>query len=201
MIKRLFDIFFAALGLLLLTPLILIISILVKTGSPGPVFYLQQRVGQYNRLFFIFKFRTMNLNSDAKGMLTIGDRDPRITTIGYFIRKYKIDELPQLLNVLKGDMSLVGPRPEVQKYVDLYTSEQRKVLDIRPGITDMASIIYRNESEYLEQSNDPEKFYIMKIMPEKIKINLQYLDSNNSVFGSIRIIILTINAIIFKRNV
>lgn len=176
MLKRLFDIFVSFTGLLLLLPLFLIIGLLVRLGSPGSVFYRQQRVGKKGQLFRIFKFRTMQPNSDSKGLLTVGGRDPRITRIGYFLRKYKLDELPQLVNVLIGDMSFVGPRPEVKKYVDLYTPQELQVLNVRPGITDYASLEYFSENELLATSDDPETTYIQEIMPAKLKLNARYIE-------------------------
>lgn len=173
---RLFDIFFSALGLILLAPLFLILCLLIKAESKGRSFYVQERMGKNGKPFGLYKFRTMRTGSDAEGLLTVGEHDTRITRIGYFLRKTKIDELPQLLNVLKGDMSLVGPRPEVRKYVDLYTEEQRKVLSVRPGITDYASIEYVNESELLSKADDPDRVYIEEVMPNKIKLNMRYLD-------------------------
>lgn len=173
--KRLFDIFFSLMGLLLLSPLFLIISLLIVLDSRGGVFYRQIRVGKNEKDFKLFKFRSMRTDSDKQGLLTVGGKDSRITKIGYYIRKYKIDELPQLLNVLLGDMSLVGPRPEVRKYTDLYTPDQKKVLSVRPGITDYASIEYSNENEILGKAVDPEKVYIEEIMPAKLKLNLKYI--------------------------
>lgn len=172
---RFLDILFSLLGLIILLPLFLIVAVLIKCSSKGPVFFLQKRVGKGNRDFSLIKFRTMYQDADRKGLLTVGQRDPRITPLGYFLRKYKIDELPQLINVLKGDMSLVGPRPEVRKYVDLYNDEQRQILNFRPGITDLASIKYVNENEILSQAEDPEAYYIQHIMPDKIRLNLEYL--------------------------
>ena len=172
MTKRLFDISASFFGLLLLSPLFLVVALCVGLTGRGGVFYVQTRVGRYGRDFKLYKFRSMRTGSDAKGLLTVGGKDGRITPVGYFIRKYKIDELPQLFNVLKGDMSLVGPRPEVRKYVALYNSEQMRVLSARPGITDPASIKYRNENDLLAQADDPERFYVEKIMPDKLKINL-----------------------------
>ena len=169
--KRLFDILVSAVGLICLSPLLLLVAIWIKLDSPGPIFYRQVRVGRYNKDFRIFKFRSMRIGSD-KG---IGGRDPRITRSGYFIRKFKIDELPQLINVLIGDMSLVGPRPEVRHYVNYWTAEQMHVLDVRPGITDPASIKFRNENELLAQASDPEKYYIDVIMQEKIRLYLDYV--------------------------
>ncbi len=191
MTKRLFDISASFFGLLLLSPLFLIVALCVGLTSRGGVFYVQTRVGRYGRDFRLYKFRSMRTGSDAKGLLTVGGKDGRITPVGYFIRKYKIDELPQLFNVLKGDMSLVGPRPEVRKYVALYNSEQMRVLSARPGITDPASIKYRNENDLLAQAGDPERFYVEKIMPDKLKINLEYMD-NRSFFKDLSVIFRTV---------
>lgn len=191
MTKRLFDISASFFGLLLLSPLFLVVALCVGLTSRGGVFYVQTRVGRYGRDFKLYKFRSMRTGSDAKGLLTVGGKDGRITPVGYFIRKYKIDELPQLFNVLKGDMSLVGPRPEVRKYVALYNSEQMRVLSARPGITDPASIKYRNENDLLAQADDPERFYVEKIMPDKLKINLEYMD-NRSFFKDLSVIFRTV---------
>ncbi len=191
MTKRLFDISASFFGLLLLSPLFLVVALCVGLTSRGGVFYVQTRVGRYGRDFRLYKFRSMRTGSDAKGLLTVGGKDGRITPVGYFIRKYKIDELPQLFNVLKGDMSLVGPRPEVRKYVALYNSEQMRVLSARPGITDPASIKYRNENDLLAQADDPERFYVEKIMPDKLKINLEYMD-NRSFFKDLSVIFRTV---------
>ena len=193
--KRIFDVTASGLGLLLLSPLFLIVAIWIRLDSPGPVFYRQTRVGRYNKDFRLLKFRSMRIGSDKKGLITVGGRDPRVTRSGYWIRKYKLDELPQLINVFKGDMSLVGPRPEVRKYVDLYTPEQLHVLDVRPGITDMASIRYRNENELLEQAADPEQFYRDTVMQDKLRINLEYV-SDHSFFKDIKIILLTFKAVV-----
>ena len=149
------------------------LAIWIKIDSEGPVFYRQVRVGKGNRDFRLFKFRSMRVGSDRKGLITVGGRDPRVTRSGYYIRKYKLDELPQLINVFTGDMSLVGPRPEVRKYVDLYTPEQMHVLDVRPGITDPASIRYRNENELLAQVEDPDRYYVEVIMQDKLQLNLE----------------------------
>ena len=176
MLKRLFDLMITIPMLLLVSPFLLIIALLIKLGSNGPVFYMQTRVGLNSRDFKIFKFRTMRVNADKAGLLTVGGRDPRVTPIGYFLRKYKLDELPQLLNVLNGSMSLVGPRPEVRKYVDLYSIEQLKVLIVKPGITDYASIEYSEENDLLALSSDPEKTYIDDIMPAKLLLNHKYID-------------------------
>lgn len=193
--KRVFDVMASGLGLLLLSPLFLIIAIWVKADSPGPVFYRQTRVGRGNRDFRLFKFRSMRVGSDKKGLITVGGHDPRVTRSGYYIRKYKLDELPQLINVFTGDMSLVGPRPEVRKYVDLYTPQQLHVLDVRPGITDLASIRYRNENELLEQAADPERYYREVVMQDKLRINSEYI-ADRSFFKDIKIIFLTFWAIV-----
>ncbi|HAY33075.1 MAG TPA: sugar transferase [Ignavibacteria bacterium] len=195
MLKRTFDIIFSFLGLLLLTPFIIIISIIIKAGSTGPAFYIQSRVGRNNKDFGLYKFRSMKKESDRSGLLTVGDRDPRITGAGYYLRKYKLDEIPQLLNVFKGDMSFVGPRPEVRKYVVLYSEEQMKVLNVRPGITDPASIKYRNENELLAGAENPEKYYVNEIMPDKIRINLEYLN-DRSFFSDVKIILKTLKALV-----
>ena len=173
--KRFFDLVASGLGLLVLSPLFLILAVWIKCDSKGPVFYRQVRVGRNNRDFRLYKFRSMRVGSDKRGLITIGGHDPRVTRSGYYIRRYKLDELPQLINVFVGDMSLVGPRPEVRKYVDLYTPEQIHVLDVRPGITDLASIRYRNENELLEQVDDPERYYVEEIMQDKLRINLEYV--------------------------
>lgn len=193
--KRLFDIFFSLLGIAVLSPLYIIISILIVIDSKGGILYKQERIGQGGKIFKVFKFRTMRPDSFSKGALTVGSRDPRITNVGYYLRKYKLDELPQLFNVLFGDMSFVGPRPEVKKYTDLYTEEQRTVLSVRPGITDYASIKFRNENDLLSVSDNPEQLYIDEIMPEKLALNMKYVNDNN-VFKDIRIIFDTFYAII-----
>ena len=191
MMKRFFDIVASGCGLLVLLPLFLVIAIWIKLDSKGPVFYRQVRVGRHNKDFRIIKFRSMRVGADKGSLVTIGGRDPRITRSGYFIRKYKLDELPQLFNVLKGDMSLVGPRPEVRKYVDLYTDEQRKVLSVRPGITDYASIEYVDENTILGQAEDADKVYVEQIMPDKIHYNMKYIE-HRSVMEYFKIIFLTI---------
>ena len=192
---RLFDILFSTIGLLVLSPLFLIIYIIIIIESKGGGFYSQTRVGKNGIPFAIYKFRSMRTDADKHGLITVGGRDPRITRIGYYIRKYKIDELPQLWNVLMGDMSLVGPRPEVQKYVDLYTEEQRKVLSVRPGITDYASIEYVDENILLAKSDDPDKTYIEVVMPAKIKLNMKYIN-NKSLKEYFKIIFLTLAKIV-----
>ncbi len=175
MLKRLFDIFFSSIGIIILSPILLFIGLWVLLDSPGGVFFRQVRVGKNGTNFRLFKFRSMRVGSEAKGQLTVGAADSRITPSGLFIRKYKVDELPQLLNVLIGDMSLVGPRPEVPRYVAMYNAEQRRVLEVRPGITDFASIEYVNENELLAKAAEPEKMYIEEIMPAKLKLNMKYI--------------------------
>ena len=190
-IKRIFDIVCSGLGLMILSPFLLFIAIRIKMDSDGPVFFKQIRVGEKGREFKILKFRTMVVDAEKLGrQITVGN-DSRITKIGAFLRKYKIDELPQLINVFKGDMSLVGPRPEVPRYVNMYTEEQRKVLDVKPGITDLASIRYRDENELLGQAENPDEFYINTIMPDKLALNMEYIKKSN-VFYDIYIIIETI---------
>lgn len=192
--KRLFDIVSSGIGLLLLSPIFLCLAIWIKIDSKGPVFYKQTRVGKDNKDFKIFKFRSMRVGADKFGLITVGGRDPRVTKSGYYIRKYKLDELPQLINVLIGEMSLVGPRPEVRKYVNLYTTEQLNVLSVKPGITDIASIKYRNENELLKDASDPERLYIEMIMPDKLKYNLEYVHRHSLMFD-IKLIFLTIRKI------
>lgn len=194
--KRLFDFLSSLFGLLILSPLFLTLIVIIKVSSKGGAFYKQRRVGQFNQDFSLFKFRSMYIDSDKQGLLTVGNQDKRITPIGTFIRRYKLDELPQLINVLRGEMSLVGPRPEVRKYVDFYTADELKVLDLRPGITDLASIKYRDENGILEKHGDPEKYYLEVIMPDKIRLNLSSYHMSNSLTGSIKIIFLTFKAII-----
>ncbi|MBQ3186862.1 MAG: sugar transferase [Alistipes sp.] len=195
--KRLFDIFASGIGLLVLSPLFLVVAIWIKCDSKGPVFYKQQRVGRGNKDFWLYKFRSMRPGSDKQGLITVGGRDPRVTRSGYFIRKYKLDELPQLINVFLGDMSLVGPRPEVRKYVEMYTPAQMHVLDVRPGITDLASIRYRNENELLEQADDPDRYYVEVIMQDKLKINLEYV-AKHSFWYDIKLIFMTFWEIVAK---
>jgi lipopolysaccharide/colanic/teichoic acid biosynthesis glycosyltransferase len=192
---RLFDFLFSILGLAILSPLFAIVAIWIKFDSSGPVFYKQIRVGKDNKDFRLFKFRSMVTDAENKGLITVGGRDPRVTRSGYFIRKYKLDELPQLINVLIGEMSLVGPRPEVRKYVDLYDEEQRKVLSVKPGITDYASIEYIDENELLAKSDDPERTYIDIIIPEKIRYNIKYIE-HQSVKEYFKIIFMTFGKIV-----
>lgn len=194
--KRFFDLLVSLFGLLLLTPVFLILAILIKLDSPGPVFYIQERVGQGFKLFNLFKFRTMRVDADKLTAITVGARDPRITSVGYYLRKYKLDEFPQLINVLLGTMSLVGPRPELKKFVDLYTPEQQQVLTIKPGITDYASIQFRNENELLAGKPNPIDFYIREIMPVKLALNIKYLQSQS--FWSDLVIIFRTLVSIFK---
>ena len=192
---RFCDIVFSLFGLLILSPLFLIVALWIIIDDPGPVFYRQQRVGKDGHDFGLLKFRSMRIGADKQSLITIGDRDPRVTRAGYYIRKYKIDELPQLWNVLIGDMSLVGPRPEVRKYVDLYTEEQRRVLSVRPGITDYASIEYIDENTLLAQSKDPDKTYIEQIMPAKIALNMRFI-AHPTIGEYLKILFLTITKII-----
>ena len=198
MLKRLFDIVASGLGLIVLSPLFLILAIWIKLDSKGPVFYRQVRAGYKNKDFRIYKFRSMRVGADKGSLVTIGGHDPRVTRSGYFIRKFKFDELPQLINVFLGDMSLVGPRPEVRHYVDYWTPEQMHVLDVRPGITDPASIKFRNENELMEKSEDPEKYYIEVIMQEKIKLYLEYVEKH-SFFYDLGLIFKTFFVIVHER--
>lgn len=191
MMKRIIDITASGCGLLVLSPVFLILAIWIKIDSKGPVFYRQVRVGKDGKDFRIFKFRSMVVNADKGSLITVGGSDPRVTRSGYYIRKYKLDELAQLINVFIGDMSLVGPRPEVRKYVDLYTEEQKKVLTIRPGITDYASIAYMDENVLLEKSSNPDNTYIEEIMPAKIELNMKYIN-NPTLFEYFKLIFLTI---------
>lgn len=195
--KRLFDILASGLGLVCLSPLFTAVAVWIKLDSRGPVFYRQVRVGRGNKDFRIFKFRSMRPDSDKLGLITVGGRDPRVTRSGYYIRKYKLDELPQLINVFIGDMSLVGPRPEVRKYVDMYSPDQLHVLDVRPGITSLASLRYRNENEVLAKAEDPDKCYIEKVMPDKLAIDLEYVKKAN-LWNDIKLIFYTFREIITK---
>lgn len=200
MIKRLFDIIVAGVGLLMLSPLMLLTALIVKLTSPGPVIFQQSRVGKDLRLFSIYKFRTMIVHAEKSGRLITPAVDPRVTKCGRILRKFKFDELPQLLNVLNGDMSIVGPRPEVPKYVLENQNDFEQILKVRPGITDLASIRFRNESEILGISDDPEKIYRTKILPEKIKLAKRYQEENN-IFLDIRIIWTTLKVIIFPDSI
>ncbi len=195
--KRLFDIVASGCGLLVLSPIFIILAVWIKLDSEGPVFYRQVRVGRNNKDFKLYKFRSMRVGSDKKGLITVGGHDPRVTKSGYFIRKYKLDEFPQLINVFIGDMSLVGPRPEVRKYVEMYTPEQMHVLDVRPGITSLASIRYRNENDILAAADDPDRCYIEKVMPDKLSIDLEYV-RNASFWYDIKLIFMTFWEIVAK---
>ena len=193
--KRIFDLIASAVGLILLLPLGVLLAVAVKVGSRGPVFYSQKRVGKNGKDFKLYKFRTMRSGSDKKGLITVGERDSRITKTGVFLRKYKLDELPQLLNVLLGSMSLVGPRPEVRKYVDLYQGDQRKVLNVKPGITDYASIQFIDENKILGAAENPDQTYINEILPAKLKLNLKYVE-HQSFITDLKIIFQTLLKII-----
>jgi len=193
--KRLFDIVFSLVLIVVLLPIGFVVSIWIVLDDFGSPFFVQQRVGLGGRNFGLLKFRSMRKNAESKGQLTVGMKDNRITRSGYFIRKYKIDELPQLVNVFLGEMSVVGPRPEVPKYVLLYNEEQQNVLSIKPGITDFASIEYVRENELLSASSEPEKTYIEEIMPAKLELNLKYL-REQSFLTDMKIILQTIKAIL-----
>jgi len=191
MVKRVFDIVVSTVALLVLSPLLVLLGLAVAMSSPGGAFFRQVRVGRAGKEFYLLKFRSMRPGSEAHGQITVGGRDPRITSIGFFLRKSKLDELPQLINVLLGDMSLVGPRPEVPKYVALYTPEQRKVLSVRPGITSAASIAYMDENELLGNSADPERTYVNVVMPAKLALDLDYV-MNQSLTSDLMIICRTV---------
>ena len=197
MLKRLFDVVFSVIGMILLFPILLLISILIKLDSKGPILFIQGRVGKNNKDFNIFKFRTMRVLSDKKGLLTLGNNDSRITKMGYVLRRYKIDEFPQLINILKGDMSFVGPRPELRYYVNFYTDDDMKIFKVRPGITGLASLKYRNEVELLKAAKDPEAFFIKTIIPDKLKYNKAYISKQNFFFD-LKLIGLTIIKVITK---
>ncbi len=192
--KRIFDIVSSLIVILLGLPFFILVAIVILLTSKGGVFFVQERVGKNNVDFNLIKFRTMRPDSEKSGQITVGGRDPRITSIGYFLRKFKLDEFPQLINVLKGDMSIIGPRPEVRKYVDLYNEEQLKVLSAKPGLSDYASIEYINENELLGQSEDPEKTYIEEVMPAKLKLNLKYIE-DQSMATDIKLIFSTFGKI------
>lgn len=197
MSKRLFDVILAVIGLILLFPILLLIAILIKLDSKGPVFFIQGRVGKNNIDFNIYKFRTMRIQSAKKGLLTLGNNDSRITKMGYFLRRYKIDEFPQLINIIKGDMSFVGPRPELRYYVNYYNEDDMKIFQVRPGITGLASLKYRNEVELLKRAKNPEKFFIKTIIPDKLKFNKAYIKKRNFFFD-LKLIGLTIIKVITK---
>lgn len=177
-------------------PFGIIIAVLILFSGRGGIFYRQERIGRYGTPFFLLKFRTMRPDSDKLGQLTVGMRDPRVTRVGFFLRKYKLDEFPQFINVLKGDMSIVGPRPEVKEYVDLYTAEQRKVLQVKPGITDYASLEYFDENRLLGESSDPKQTYITEIMPHKLRLNQKYLE-NPTLANDLKIMFRTAKKMIF----
>ena len=192
---RFCDIVLSCLGLLLLSPLFVVVAVWIVIDNPGPIFYRQMRVGKDGKDFGLLKFRSMRVGADKSSLITIGEHDSRITRAGYYIRKYKLDELPQLWNVLIGDMSLVGPRPEVRRYVDMYTDEQRQVLTVRPGITDYASIEYIDENRILAQAEDPDRTYIEEILPAKIALNMRYI-KHQTLGEYMKIIFLTLAKII-----
>jgi lipopolysaccharide/colanic/teichoic acid biosynthesis glycosyltransferase len=195
--KRLFDIVSSFIALVFLIPFIIIIAIFIKLSDGDSVFFVQKRIGQHGKPFSLIKFRTMRVHSEKSGQLTVGNHDSRITPIGGFLRKYKIDELPQLFNVFKGEMSIVGPRPEVQKYVDLYSPKQKEILALKPGLTDYASITYINENEILGKSPHPEETYINEIMPQKINLALKYKDEEG-LMTDLKIIFKTISKILIN---
>jgi len=195
MIKRVVDIVLSLFFILITSPLLILISLFIKFESKGSIIYRQVRVGLLNKDFTIYKFRTMYVDSDKKGLLTIGGKDPRVTRVGYYLRKYKLDELPQFFNVFFGSMSLVGPRPEVREFVSLYNQKQQQVLTVKPGITDYASIEYSSENELLARSENPKATYIQEIMPIKLDLNLKYIQEKN-ILIDFKIIGLTIRKII-----
>ena len=197
MIKRSFDVVFSLLGLILLSPLLLLIGYIIKLDSKGPILFIQPRVGMNNIDFNIFKFRTMYVESEKKGLLTIGNKDSRITKVGYFLRRYKIDEFPQLINILIGNMSFVGPRPELRKYVNYYSEDDMIVFSVRPGITGLASIQFRNEVELLKAAEDPEHYFIHSIIPEKLKLNKTYIKKRNFFFD-LKLIGITVIRVLTK---
>lgn len=197
MIKRTFDLFFSTIFLALTLPIILVLGILVVIDTRGPMFIFQERIGKNEKSFYLIKLRTMFADSENKGLLTIGNRDHRVTKVGYFLRKYKFDEFPQFWNVLSGDMSIVGPRPEVKKYVDLYNATQKEIFQFRPGITDVSSILFWNESDLLAQASDPEKHYIEVILPQKIEKSLSYSKKAN-LWSDLGIILKTIQSFFNK---
>jgi lipopolysaccharide/colanic/teichoic acid biosynthesis glycosyltransferase len=199
MLKRFFDILLSLFGLILFSPVLIVIGLLIKGGDSGPAFYRGVRVGQYGKLFHVFKFRTMVMNAEKLGGPSTADDDSRITKVGRFIRKYKLDELPQLINVLKGEMSFVGPRPEVQHYVDMFTEEEKVILSVRPGITDWASLWNPDEGAILAGSPDPEKTYMEKIRPTKIRLQLKYV-RERSFWVDLKIVFKTLLTIVSPRN-
>lgn len=194
MVKRGFDILMALIGLILLSPFFLLIALSIAVDSRGGVFYKQERIGKNRKPFKLLKFRSMGVGADKKGLLTVGFNDNRVTRVGRFIRRYKLDELPQLLNILCGNMSFVGPRPEVRKYVDQYSEEQLKVLQVRPGLTDYASLEYFNENELLSKSPNPEETYVKEVMPAKLNLNFKYIE-NQGFFTDLNLIFRTIGRV------
>ena len=192
---RFFDLIFSIMGLVILSPLFIVLYLLIRIESQGGGFYSQERIGKNGKPFKLYKFRSMRIGSDKKGLITIGEKDNRITKTGFILRKYKLDELPQLWNVFIGDMSLVGPRPEVKKYTDLYTEEQKQVLHVRPGITDWASIKYVDENKILGESKTPDEAYVNLIMPNKIKLNMVYIQ-NQTLGEYFKIIFTTFKEIV-----
>lgn len=197
MIKRCFDFIFACFGLAITFPILIIFAILIKIDSKGPILFIQNRVGKNNKDFNIYKFRTMYTKSEGKGLLTIGNSDSRVTRLGYFLRRYKIDEFPQLLNVLFGDMSFVGPRPELRHYVNFYKNEDLIILSVRPGITGLASLEYRNEVELLKKAKNPEDYYINTIIPDKLNLNKKYI-KKQSLILDFKLIFKTIWHVLIK---
>lgn len=195
--KRCFDIVFSIIGFLFLAPILILIALVIKLDSKGPVLFIQGRVGKGNTDFNIYKFRTMRTQSETKGLLTLGNHDSRITKIGYFLRRYKIDEFPQLFNILKGDMSFVGPRPELRYYVNFYSDDDMKIFVVRPGITGLASLKYRNEVELLKAAENPEEFFIKTIIPDKLKYNKEYIQKRNFFFD-LKLIFITIIQVVTK---
>jgi len=197
MTKRIFDLLFSLLSLILISPFLILIAIIIKLDSKGPIFFIQERVGRNNKDFNIYKFRTMHIQSQKKGLLTIGNHDSRITKFGFFLRRYKIDEFPQLINIIKGDMSFVGPRPELRHYVNFYTEDDMKIFQVRPGIAGLASLKYRNEVELLKTANDPEAFFIKTIIPDKLRFNKEYI-KKQSFFFDLKLIFKTIIEVLIK---
>jgi len=195
---RVFDILFSIIVVIVLFPFLIIIAAVIKITTAGDIFFIQKRVGQSGKDFNLYKFRTMHKDADTKGLLTVGGRDSRITKVGYLLRKFKVDELPQLINIIAGDMSIVGPRPEVRKYVEMYDDEQLKVLYVKPGLTDFASLEFINENELLAMSSNPEQLYIEKIMPAKLLLKKKFID-NRGIKIYFEVIIKTIKKIFFER--
>ncbi len=195
--KRIFDLFFATVGTILLLPVLIPVAIAIKIDSTGPIFFRQVRVRRYGDTFRIFKFRTMVTDAEKCGPLVSSGDDPRITRVGAFLRKYKIDELPQLLNVINGEMSLVGPRPEVPKYVEIYQEDYKSILIVRPGITDYASLEFKDENRLLKSADNPEKKYIEEILPIKIKYYKKYI-ADQSMLTDFKLILKTIKGIFFS---